>query len=96
MFDLGSVSTPWRDIFTANMTVGLVCTTAALTVNTSYSFSDKRIQDVYAPTSDTDAATKKYVGDTNVSTRSYVDSKESNTRTYVDTQESFIMTFMNA
>jgi hypothetical protein len=84
MFDSGSVSTPWRDILTANMTVGLVCTTAALTFNISSSFSDKRIQDVGAPTSDTDAATKKYVDDTNVSTRSYVDTKESSTRTYVD------------
>jgi hypothetical protein len=87
MFDLGSVSTPWRDIFTASMTVGIVCTSTVLIVNGSSSFRVKRIQDVGAPTSDTDAATKKYVDDTNVNTRSYVDIMESATMTYVDAHD---------
>jgi hypothetical protein len=73
--------------FTAIMTVGLVCTTAALTVSISSSFSDKRIQDVGAPTSETDAATKKYVDDTNADERLYVDIRESAIRVYVDAQD---------
>jgi hypothetical protein len=75
------VSTPKRGIFTANMSVD------ALIVNNASTFSDKRIQDVDAPTSDTNAATKKYVDDKDVGTITYVNTTESAIMTYLDAKD---------
>jgi hypothetical protein len=73
-FDIGSYSTPWRHNYTGSLTVY------------SYSyFSGKRIQGVGAPTSDTDAATKKYVDDTETDTRSYVDAQNQALLSQIDT-----------
>jgi hypothetical protein len=72
--DIGSVSLPWRHIYFSYLTV----------YSFAY-FSGSRIQGVGAPTSDTDAATKKYVDDAETDTRSYVDAQKQDLLSQIST-----------
>jgi hypothetical protein len=85
---IGSVSLPWRHIYSLS-----------LTVKSQAYFSGSRIRDVGAPISDTDAATKKYVDDTETDTRSYVDAQKLDLLTQINvlsTQAGHIISILAA
>jgi hypothetical protein len=78
MSDLGDTSTRWRNMYIKNISASSVIKTVvfeadSLIVNNYASFNGNRLESVGTPTSDQDAATKKFVDDTDAATRTYVD-----------------------
>jgi hypothetical protein len=94
LFDLVTADTPWKHIFTVALTA-LVFMAEALVVTTSANFSGIRLQQVGAPTTDADAATKKYVDDTDAGTTTYVNTKDADTRTCVNAKDTATRTYVD-
>jgi hypothetical protein len=81
IYDLGDTSTRWRNMYTKHISASSVIKTTlieadSLIVKNYASFNGNRLESVGEPTSDDDAATKKFVDDTDTATRTYVDDKD--------------------
>jgi predicted regulator of Ras-like GTPase activity (Roadblock/LC7/MglB family) len=74
-----------KNISASSVVKTVICEVDSLIANTSASFGHNRLEEVGAPTSDTDAATKKYVDDMGTDTMSYVDAQNQALLSQIDT-----------
>jgi hypothetical protein len=74
-----------KNISASSVVKTVICEVDSLIANTSASFGHNRIEEVGTPTSDDDAATKKYVDDTDAATRTVMNSRVS----YVESSVQF-------